>query len=489
VSPFINLCAGPSCNFDHYVARGGRQTFEPLTPKGGRFMEVHVLADPGSIRFESEAYLERSYHGPAEGAFECNDAFLNRAWEVGVETYRACTEDACIDNPTRERGQWTGDVVSVGLYIARAAYSDVRLFRRALLQSALCARDDGLVSGMSPGGDIYLSPYSAQWFDACLRYYRFTGDRSVLSDLHGMAVRNFEAFEAATGADGLSRDLAWPFVDWGYDRGDAPFDVALNLHYLLGVRALSEWSRLVGDSATSARCDERADHLVALMVGWFGEVFAGKDPWPRLGYHASTLALAAGFFSDDRKAECLAYMKRHMMDCFPNNPDAPRLSDPSVENPRIITPYFAHYAFPPLIEHGEMDFVLDQYRTCWGWALGNGRTTWLEVFDPRWSHCHQWAGCPTWQLTRYVLGLWPRYDLGQDHYELHFEPGSLERARGRLPLAAGTGIDIAWEGSGDAVRYRVTPDTPIVVHRRGQPDAEVVEGLSEWTLPRPRRKA
>ena len=50
-----------------------------------------------------------------------------------------------------------------------------------------------------------------------------------------------------------------------------------------------------------------------------------------------------------------------------------------------------------LFESGEADFVLDQYRACWGWALGEGRTTWVEVFDTRWTHCHQWAGAPTWQ--------------------------------------------------------------------------------------------
>ena len=60
-----------------------------------------------------------------------------------------------------------------------------------------------------------------------------------------------------------------------------------------------------------------------------------------------------------------------------------------------VTPYFAHYAFPLLIENINLDLALDQYRTCWGWALGGGRTTWVEVFDTRWTHCHQWAECPS----------------------------------------------------------------------------------------------
>ena len=28
-----------------------------------------------------------------------------------------------------------------------------------------------------------------------------------------------------------------------------------------------------------------------------------------------------------------------------------------------------------------MEFVIVEYRQCWGWAMGDERTTWLEVFD------------------------------------------------------------------------------------------------------------
>jgi hypothetical protein len=103
----------------------------------------------------------------------------------------------------------------------------------------------------------------------------------------------------------------------------------------------------------------------------------------------------------------------------------PRNDDPGKFNARLITPYFAHYVMPLFIERGRMDFVLEQFRRCWGgFLLANGRTTWLEVFDTRWSHCHQWSGCPIWQLSRYLLGLHPRFDLGAAHYDFLCQPGS-----------------------------------------------------------------
>ncbi len=72
------------------------------------------------------------------------------------------------------------------------------------------------------------------------------------------------------------------------------------------------------------------------------------------------------------------------------------------------------FVMPERIERGELEFVLSQYRQCWDWAMGDGRATWREVFDTRWSRCHQWSGCPTWQLSRYLLGRQPRYDPGHE---------------------------------------------------------------------------
>ena len=40
-------------------------------------------------------------------------------------------------------------------------------------------------------------------------------------------------------------------------------------------------------------------------------------------------------------------------------------------------------------------------------------STWLEVFDNRWEVVHSWGGCPTWQMSKFLLGLCPRADAGE----------------------------------------------------------------------------
>lgn len=466
VNPWITLSAGESCNLDHYVARGGEQEFFPLTPKGGRFIEVHIYAPVEKIHIKKEAILERCYYGQPEGSFQTEDSLLNKIWSVGVETLRACSEDAMIDNPTRERGQWTGDVVSVGMDITAAAFSDMQLLKRGLVQSAQCARSDGLVAGLSPGGDAYLSTYAAQWISACVHYWELTGDLKLLVELFPFAVKNIDAFEKQKTKEGLSDSLGWGFVDWGYVRNPGSSDMAVNLHYLLALNDMERWCNAIGKKNRSNYYKSLADTMNAIINNYYASEFQnGGDVWKRIGYHRAVLGLKQGFFVGSREKECIDYIKGHMLQCFPNSSTAPRLSDPDANNPQLITPYFAYYAMPVLIEHGEMNFVLEQYRKCWGWALEDGRTTWLEVFDTRWSHCHQWAGSPTWQMSRYVLGLQPRYDLGDRHFIMKLNTGSLHSAKGTIPLQDGKGtIKVKWTRENDGVHFNLETPVPIYLH-------------------------
>ena len=466
VSPYITLSAGPSCNLDHYKAKGGMQEFFPLTPKGGRFVEIHIFADPDKINFISEEFVERAYHDTAEGSFCCEDELLNRIWMTGIETYRACAEDALIDNPTRERGQWTGDVASVGMDIAAIVYSDIRLCRRALVQSAQCAREDGLIAGLCPGGEAYLATYAAQWISACMHYFELTGDQQILEELFPAAERNMAAFEKFVTKDGLMDGLGWVFVDWGYKRNLGLADMAYNFHFLATLRDMIRWCQLLGRNERIHQYKEHEKNITDVVSSWIREnISLGQAGWRQIGYHCAVLGLRLGMFDEQVESDCVEFIKQHILSCFPNDPTAPRNSDPSLSESRLITPYFAHYAFPPLIERGHMDFVLDQYRKCWGWALEEGRTTWIEVFDTRWSHCHQWAGCPTWQLSRYILGLQKRYDLGAHHFSFSLFPGSLKEAEGNIPLPGAEGvISIKWSRKADGIHFSLITPVPIFLH-------------------------
>lgn len=478
VGPWMTL-AGFTCYMDRYTARGGVQEFMPMAPKGQRYLEVHVHADPRKVKFLCEEFLERGYHDSPAGSLQTDDKLLNDVWVAGMDTYRACAEDAILDCPTRERGQWIGDMVGAGMEIASVGYSDLRLVKRALVQATQCAREDGMVAGLCPQKPGYLSTYAAQWTGAVLHYWQLTGDRSLLEDLYPAAERNIAAFEACLTDGGVTDCDSWAFVDWGYVRNEGPVDMALNLHILEAVQSLETWSRAIGKADRADHYCSLADRLAAIIRKWLeGAIATG---WEAVGFQRASLGIRLGILSGTEVPTALAYMKRHMLDCFPNNPTAPRPADPGMTSTRLITPYFAHYSLPPLIEHGEMDFVLEQFRVCWGYALSLGIKTSLEVFDTRWSQCHQWAACPTWQLSRYVLGLQPRFDLGDGHFDFKLIPGSLGMASGMIPLPEGRGVvQVSWQRNGDGIAYSI--EAPCIVTLHVGDRAVHVDRAATWRL-------
>ncbi len=465
VSPWITLSCSDSYNMDHIVAKGGVQEFFPLTPKGGRFMEVHILAKPEKIKILSEKVLDRCYYDSVKGSFTSNDALINKIWKTGINTYLSCAEDALIDNPTRERGQWLGDVGIVGEQVGSVGFSDLKIIRRGLVQFSQCARADGMVAGLCPGGSAYLSTYAAQWVPACMEYWRLTGDKTILEELYSAAEKNMDGFSKFLGENGFSSKAGWAFVDWGYVPNEGNTDMALNLHCFIAFQNMEKWASLMGKKDKVAAYHKLSEKIANLIPAYFDSNRSDTGfNFEKIGYHRTVLGLTTGFIPKENKAEAIVFIKKHILNCFPNNPNAPRLSDPGANNPQLITPYFAHYTFPILINNGDMDFVLDQYRTCWGWALEDDKTTWVEVFDTRWTHCHQWAGCPTWQLSRYALGLNPRFDLGVNRFDFDLQTGSLKNAEGNIPLPSGNTVHVKWEKRNGKIYYEVSTKEPLTIN-------------------------
>ncbi len=447
VVPLISLSCGTSCNLDHYRARGGLQEFAPLEPRGGRFLEVHVLGEGHLIE---ATWDERGWFDEPHGSFTCGDPLLERIWAVGVDTVRACAEDALIDTPIRERGQRTGDVVPAMEVIA-VAWNDLALVRRALVQAAEDVTANGLVAGLCPANALDVTTYALQWVAGCVRYVELCGDHSLLEELLPAAERTLAVFAAAEGPDGVDDRLGWGFVDWSYVRPPGPCDPAVDVFLARARAALARWQRLLGRDGSVA--EEGGQRCRARLRGRLDGA----------GYHLTALGLADGLLIDPEVGA--AALRQHLRNCFPHDVNAPRLADPSAAQPRMITPYFAHWALPGLLAHGDAAFVLDEYRLAWGWALDQGLTTWPEVFDLRWSHCHAWSGCPTWQLTRHLLGLQPRQDLGPGHCRLAVGRNPLNQAAGRVPFAGGA-VDIEWTRTGSNLAYRLRADRELVIDGR-----------------------
>ncbi len=465
VVPVISLSASSSCHMDRWVAKGGEQTLSTYSYRGFRYLELHIAAPAATVRLHGMTVRQRSYFGLARGSFESSDPLLNRIWILCAETLQSCSEDALTDTPVRERGQWLGDAVTACLEVANVAYGDLTLIRRSLEQAALCRREDGMIVGCYPGQIIPVSSYAMLWISSCMRYYGLTGDIEWMRMQHPAATEVVDFYLKHLTEHGVQPLPYWDFLDWGHMVDKNEINVALNVLVWKALNDLGKWSELLGDSADAEVRRGQLDQLEAAMrshmlgeQGLLRTAFSAAgnpaDSTREAGFHANTLALKFGWFRGEERAKAVELIKQHMLNCFPNRQDAPRLAHPRANHPQLITPYFAHFSLSALLEEGETAFVYDQIRRCWGWMLEQGATTLLEVFDPRWSHCHAWSGCPAWQLSYYALGLHPRGNGNPLSFQFGLHPESLEHASGLLPVTGGThAIRISWRRKEGGILY------------------------------------
>ncbi|MDG0809199.1 alpha-L-rhamnosidase-related protein [Cohnella rhizosphaerae] len=482
VFPVIPLSASTSCHVDRWIAAGGPQRLLTFAPRGFRFIEVHIAAAPTDVISLQAEGLQRTRYGESAATFHCSDARLNDIWRLGADTLRACAEDALIDTPTRERGQWIGDAAVIGMEVLGVTFGDLELVRRGLQQASYRRRHDGLAAGLCPGQEAYLTTYALYWIDGCFRYARLTGDNSLLEECYETAARTIDYFFAHMTPRGtLPSADTWDFIDWGHAVAPGEINVSLNLTLLntLGQMAAWEQARGLHDNAKKRREQrEQIGRIVAQHYRSADGLLAKSVPAEALsspetrqaGYHATVLGLLYGLFNEDTKTRAVAFIKRHMLSCFPNDPDAPRLAHPSADHERLITPSFSHFSLQALWEAGGRQTL------CWsstgragGWMLDQGVTTLLEVFDTRWSHCHAWSASPTWQLSRYSLGLIPEPGGDLWRYRLRFQPGTLAYASGSVPLLADKGmLHVKWKRIAPGQwEYELRADRPIRVSLEG----------------------
>lgn len=460
VTPFVSLTTGQSANMVHFTARGGVETFMPITPLGGRYLEVHIVCKPSEVEsieiLEEKAYW-RTFFDEKAGEFECNDGRLNVIWQMGVDTLRSCTEDVVTDCPVRERGQWTGDSAVVGLRTASVAYGDLQVIRKSLLQASTLANEDGVIPALFPGQPGYFITYSLLWVAGLRDYYDYCGDDSLLREVYGPLVRFMDFMENSLDLnDGLLKkngvELNCGFIDWGYEVIPGRMVIPVICMYYSSLNAYLEIAEVLGDNNKQLKIMRQMNNVRTLLEN--AKKTIGHD------FHSYVMMLYTGMYNDEEKQPILEFVKKFILDCFPNNPDAPRLYSPTIFLKQIITPFFMNFALTALMESGEDEYAIRQIKSCWGYMLDLGETTCLEVFDTRWSHCHQWSGCPTWILTHYGLGLAKRFTKGINHFEFKLRPGRIKNAKGAIPLPCGSKVFVEWDDG----KFKVLPEKNITIH-------------------------
>ena len=420
-----------NCNYQEFWTLSGREKdiLEFYDYKAFRYVEV--IGPEEAIDENSFGAIVRHYPMDMENCtFNTSDHLLNSVWDICKNGVKYGCQEAYLDCPSREKGQYLGDLTITGhaqIYLT----GDLRLYEKAIEDFALSASVcPGLLS-VSPGSLMQeIADYSMQWPMQLIRYYWHSGDIALLERMYPIAENLANYFERYRRYDGLLHNVKdkWNLVDWpenardGYDFdlgrpvGDGCHNV-VNAFYYGMMKDLNQIRDILGIDYR----DELPELRASFIKAFYNEktrLFVDSVGSNHSALHSNALPLYFGITPWDSQKETVEFIKRKGFSCGV---------------------YMAYFVLKALAKVGEHELVYSLITSdsiySWGNMIKEGATTCFEAWgkDQKWntSLCHPWASAPIPVMIEDIIGITP---LAPGWEEIRFDP-KLPASLGELDLS------------------------------------------------------
>jgi len=451
---------------DRLILREGRQSWERFFYTGFRYLQLTFRQCRQPVRVRSVGAKMLNYPFVDQGSFQCSDVLLNRLWEVGQYTLKACTYDTFVDCPWREKGQWVEIVTPLASYRC----FDARKVAEAYLRTIASSQEaEGCIRIPYPSNFGMEMPEQSMWWGTHLwQHYLHFGDRQVLRDLYPNLMNLNHWFEKYLEPPGLlstahwmlpiqfplTANHAWVWIDWGYMAPYLSFpdderyaqSAALNCIY---AQFLDDAAQIAGALEHQADARQFAAKARALRQVINEVYWSEKD----------------GYYFDDVKHKLRADQASILAivhDVAPRDRWA-RICKTLLSAKYELgysSPHFYFFIFDALEKAGLYEMALEAMRVLYGGMLAQGATTLWELWNPgdTDSYCHGYSAGPIYSLSAAVLGVRPT-GRGFSTFTVSPQIGSLDWAEGKVPTPTGP-ISVAWRKERENNRLRLSLGVP-----------------------------
>ncbi|MBP3039200.1 family 78 glycoside hydrolase catalytic domain [Bacillaceae bacterium Marseille-Q3522] len=434
-------------NSIRYICREGRQRYTSPIRRGLRYLMITVRKAGRPVLFHDVHMISSHYPVAKIGQFTCSDALLNDIWKISQNTTILCMEDTFVDCPAFEQTFWVGDSRNEAL-IAYYLFGSEDLIKRCLNLVPGSKTQSPLYVDQVPSGFNSVIPnWTFFWVNACLEYYRRTGDLSFVKDIYPEIRFTLKHYQEYIDDRGLLNMHGWNFLDWAPI--DQPREGVVSHQNMLFVKAMrhaAELAEITGSTGEAAQFYEVAESLAQAINRylWSDEREAYYDCIHADGTYSTVfsmqtqiVACLCGIASPARKKKLEDYL----------------LSPPSGFIP-VGSPFMSFFYYEALANAGYFAQMINDMRKQYGQMLEYGATTCWEMYpkpvqgriDAKHltrSHCHAWSAAPGYFLGAYVLGV-SSDDPGWKKVKVCPNPSGLSWAKGSVPLPEKGRIDVSW---------------------------------------------
>lgn len=206
------------CNCEYrekWTLSGKADRLNQYDYKAFRYFEL-VYPESVSVDIDKISMIVRHYPFEDAGKFKYKNPLSEKILKLCKDTLKYGTQEVIMDCPTREKGQYLGDLsISGRAHALLTGNSD--MFKKAVIDfcnsSFIC---EGLMSVAPSSLMQEIADYSLQFASQALFLYKFDGDIEFLSYAEPCVtgvLRHFEKFENNEGLlDGVTDK--WNLVDW-----------------------------------------------------------------------------------------------------------------------------------------------------------------------------------------------------------------------------------------------------------------------------------
>ena len=395
-----------NCDYRLWWRLSGRERDETDFFDYMAFRYIEVVDPDGAVDPDSIGVTARSYPMPEEtGRFECGAPLLNDIFRICRRGVQLGAQEAFLDCPSREKGQYLGD----GTITAHAHLlltGDARMYRKMLLDFAASARICPGLMAVAPGNEMQeIADYSCQYPEQILTYYELTGDMETVRALMPAVDALEDYFDRRRTDSGLIENVTekWNIVDWpanlrdGYDF-DLSQPIGPGLHNVI--------------NAFYYGLKKDADRLRALLgLPLRNEAESVKRAFRR------AFRKPDGLFRDAVGTEhtALHSVALPLYYGMTEPEDIPAAVELIRERRLCCGVYIACFVLKALARNGEYDLMnellLSEDEHSWANMLREGATSCWEAWgkDQKWntSLCHPWASTPVIVLIEDVAGIRP----------------------------------------------------------------------------------
>ncbi len=491
-----------------YICREGYQRFTSNYRRGCRYLSVTVRNISQPVKFYSLTLLHNAAPIEKVGQFTCNDALLNRVYEMSRDTAELCMLDTYVDCPGHEQNFWVGDaritalvnLINFGKYDFNQHC--IRMVGQSLSPDYVAANFAGNADFLAnkflsmaafqaypPASSLPI--WSYLWVMQCYDHYLHGGSMEDLAENYGYVRRNMENSLLLTGQRGLlDYDGAYNLIEWAANDltpyGEATansifmaksYELAAEMATVLGqdddARKYAMLAEKTKDAINTYCWDENRQAYVDTVrdeVSYKTHLrFCEQQGMDKLSYEeyrslsrvstqTNTLAILYDIAPQGRLEKILPILTRVKNGNYIfGSPAGRTVGTPKdgelIDNIVAIgSPFFLFFTIEALFKTGHADIAIEVMRRDWGAMLEHGTNTCWETFKMTGgrytrSVAHAWSASPAVYLQSKVLGIMP-LQPGFKDFTVAPCNSNLRQACGSVATPYGP-IYVNWEKNGD----------------------------------------